>query len=95
MKYFVKDIADQVMLDVYPSGRLLAFESVHVVDCGKKDIKVHLQGFVNMDEENLTITSASYTDENVYMDTDEDSPEDWNEFDDSEVIYLEKHLQYS
>lgn len=92
MKHFVKDIADQVMLDVCPSGRLLAFESVHVVDCGNKEIKVHLYGFVNMDEEKLTLTSVSYTDD---MEANEDSPEDWNEFDDSEVIYLEKHLQYS
>jgi len=92
MKYFIKDIADQVQLDVYPSGRLLAFDSVHVVDCGKKDIKVYFQGVINMDEENLVIHTASYTDD---MEADDDSAEDWNLFDDSEIIFLEKHLQYN
>jgi hypothetical protein len=92
MKYFIKDIADQVELDVYPSGRLLGFDSVHIVDCGKKEIKVYLQGYINMDEEDLTIQNASYTDD---MDADEDSAEDWNTFDDSEIIFLEKHLQYN
>jgi|LakMenE18May11ns_1017448.scaffolds.fasta_scaffold8962258_1 hypothetical protein len=92
MKHFVKDIADQVMLDVCPSGRLLAFNEVHVVDCGNKNIKVYLQGVINMDEENLIIHTATYTDD---MEADEDLPEDWKEFDDSEIIYLEKHLQYS
>jgi hypothetical protein len=92
MKYFIKDIADQVQLDVYPSGRLLGFDAVHVVDCGKKEIKVYLQGYVNMDEEDLTIQSAFYTND---MEADEDSLEDWNDFDDSEIIFLEKHLQYN
>ena len=92
MKYFIKDIADQVQLDVYPSGRLLGFDSVHVVDCGKKEIKVYLQGYANMDEESLTIQNASYTDD---MDADDDDVSDWNEFDDSEIIFLEKHLQYN
>lgn len=92
MKHFIKDITDQVQLDVYPSGRLLAFDSVHVVDCGNKDIKVYLQGVINMDEENLVIHTASYTDN---MEADDDSAEDWNLFDDREVVYLEKHLQYN
>jgi hypothetical protein len=92
MKHFIKDITDQVQLDVYPSGRLLAFDSVHVVDCGNKDIKVYLQGVINMDEENLVIHTASYTDD---MEADDDSAEDWNLFDDREVVYLEKHLQYN
>ena len=92
MKHFIKDIADQVMLNVYPSGRLLAFDSVHVVDCGNKDIKVYLQGLINMDEENLIIHTASYTDD---MEAEEDSAEDWNTFDDREIVYLEKHLQYN
>lgn len=92
MKHFIKDIADQVQLDVYPSGRLLAFDSVHVVDCGNKDIKVYLQGVINMDEENLIIHTASYTDD---MDLSSDMAEDWNEFDDSEIVFLEKHLQYN
>lgn len=92
MKYFIKDIADQVMLNVYPSGRLLAFDSVHVVDCGKKEIKVYLQGLINMDEENLIIHTASYTDD---MEADDDTAEDWSLFDDSEIVFLEKHLQYN
>ena len=92
MKYFIKDIADQVQLDVYPSGRLLAFDSVHVVDCGKKDIKVYLQGVINMDEEKLIIHTASYTDD---MELSSDMEEDWNYFDDSEIVFLEKHLQYN
>ena len=92
MKYFIKDIADQVQLDVYPSGRLLAFDSVHVVDCGKKEIKVYLQGLINMDEENLIIHTASYTDD---MEADDDTAEDWSLFDDSEIVFLEKHLQYN
>ena len=92
MKYFIKDIADQVELDVYPSGRLLAFDSVHVVDCGKKEIKVYLQGLINMDEENLIIHTASYTDD---MEADDDTAEDWSLFDDSEIVFLEKHLQYN
>ena len=92
MKYFIKDIADQVELDVVPSGRLLAFDTIEIVDCGKKEIKVYLQGYVNMDEESLTIQNASYTDD---MDADEDDLSDWNEFDDSEIIFLEKHLQYN
>ena len=92
MKYFIKDIADQVELDVVPSGRLLAFDTIEIVDCGKKEIKVSLQGYVNMDEESLTIQNASYTDD---MDADEDDVSDWNEFDDSEIIFLEKHLQYN
>jgi len=92
MKHFIKDITDQVQLDVYPSGRLLAFDSVHVVDCGNKDIKVYLQGVINMDEENLVIHTASYTDD---MEADDDSAEDWNLFDDREIVYLEKHLQYN
>lgn len=92
MKYFIKDIADQVELDVYPSGRLLAFDSVHIVDCGKKEIKVYLQGLINMDEENLIIHTASYTDD---MEADDDTAEDWNLFDDSEIVFLEKHLQYN
>ena len=45
-----------------------------------------------MDEESLTIQNASYTDD---MDADEDDLSDWNEFDDSEIIFLEKHLQYN
>ena len=92
MKHFIKDITDQVQLDVYPSGRLLAFDSVHIVDCGNKEIKVYLQGVINMDEENLVIHTASYTDD---MEADDDSAEDWNLFDDREVVYLEKHLQYN
>lgn len=92
MKHFIKDITDQVQLDVYPSGRLLAFDSVHIVDCGNKDIKVYLQGVINMDEENLVIHTASYTDD---MEADDDSAEDWNLFDDREIVYLEKHLQYN
>jgi hypothetical protein len=92
MKHFIKDITDQVQLDVYPSGRLLAFDSVHVVDCGNKDIKVYLQGVINMDEENLVIHTASYTDD---MDLSSDMEEDWNYFDDREIVYLEKHLQYN
>jgi hypothetical protein len=92
MKHFIKDIADQVQLDVYPSGRLLAFDSVHIVDCGKKEIKVFLQGLINMDEENLVIHTASYTDD---MEADGDLAEDWNTFDDSEIVFLEKHLQYN
>jgi hypothetical protein len=92
MKYFIKDIADQVQLDVYPSGRLLAFDSVHVVDCGKKDIKVYFEGVINMDEEKLVIHTASYTDD---MELSSDLAEDWNYFDDSEIIFLEKHLQYN
>lgn len=92
MKHFIKDIADQVQLDVYPSGRLLAFDSVHIVDCGNKEIKVYLEGLINMDEENLVIHTASYTDD---MEADDDSAEDWNLFDDREIVYLEKHLQYN
>jgi hypothetical protein len=92
MKHFIKDITDQVQLDVYPSGRLLAFDSVHIVDCGNKEIKVYVQGVINMDEENLVIHTASYTDD---MEADDDSAEDWNLFDDREVVYLEKHLQYN
>ena len=92
MKYFIKDIADQVELDVVPSGRLLAFDTIEIVDCGKKEIKVYLQGYVNMDEESLTIQNAYYTDN---MDADDDDLSDWNEFDDSEIIFLEKYLQYN
>jgi hypothetical protein len=92
MKHFIKDITDQVQLDVYPSGRLLAFDSVHIVDCGNKEIKVYLEGVINMDEENLVIHTASYTDD---MEADDDSAEDWNLFDDREIVYLEKHLQYN
>lgn len=92
MKHFIKDITDQVQLDVYPSGRLLAFDSVHIVDCGNKEIKVYLEGLINMDEENLVIHTASYTDD---MEADDDSAEDWNLFDDREIVYLEKHLQYN
>jgi hypothetical protein len=29
------------------------------------------------------------------MESDEDSVGDWSAFDDSEVIFLEKHLQYN
>jgi hypothetical protein len=45
-----------------------------------------------MDEENLVIHTASYTDD---MEADDDSAEDWNEFDDREIVFLEKHLQYN
>ena len=92
MKYFIKDIADQVELDVYPSGRLLAFDSVHIVDSGKKEVQVYLQGYINMDEEEVTIENCAYT---FDMEADEDSVGDWSPFDDSEVIFLEKHLQYN
>lgn len=91
MKYFVKDIADQVQLDVYPSGRLLHFDGVHVVDSGKREIQVYLQGYINMDDEQVTIDNSAYT---FDMDAEEDSVGDWSSFDDSEVIFLEKHLQY-
>jgi hypothetical protein len=29
------------------------------------------------------------------MEADDDLAEDWNLFDDSEIIFLEKHLQYN
>jgi hypothetical protein len=45
-----------------------------------------------MDEENLVIHTASYTDD---MDLSSDMEEDWNYFDDSEIVFLEKHLQYN
>lgn len=91
MKHFIKDIADQVTIDLMPMGRQLQFDQVNeVATGGGRFIKVHLSGIVDMEDEKITIDSATYTHD---LETEED-PAMWEDFDDSEVRYLEKNMMY-
>ena len=92
MKHFVKDITDQVTLDLVPSGRRLQVDQVDIVDTGEdRQIKVHIQGIFDMEEETLSISHCTYTHD---LDSPDDEYTEWEQFDKSEVKYLEKNLTY-
>jgi len=90
MKHFIKDITDQVVLDVKPYGRMMSFSQIAEVDAGNKFIKVFLDGVISVDTEEIELMVATYTDD---MESDSGGY-DWNDFDASEIRYMEKNLSY-